>query len=114
VSISTKTVGVAGNDAKFLTSSRSSAHIPNNFWSWIISSQTKEGREDKDSTSAHIVWHPKLHWHKGIGSELTKVKYKATLLATKHKLSSNENKIKSNIIGNMAYIKTVSIYKFGP
>jgi hypothetical protein len=39
---------VAGNDAKFLTSSRSSAHIPNNFWSSTISSQAKEGREDKD------------------------------------------------------------------
>jgi hypothetical protein len=42
---------------------------------------------------------------------LTKVKYKATSLTIKHKLSSNENKIESNIIGNMAYIKTVSIYK---
>jgi hypothetical protein len=42
---------------------------------------------------------------------LTKVKYKATSLATKHKLSSNEDKIESNIIGNMAYIKTVSICK---
>jgi hypothetical protein len=40
--------GAAANDAKFLTSSRSSAHIPNNFWSWTISSQVKEGREDKD------------------------------------------------------------------
>jgi hypothetical protein len=55
MSISTKIAGVADNDAKFLTSSRSSAHIPNNFWSWTISSQGKEGREDKDSTSAHIV-----------------------------------------------------------
>jgi hypothetical protein len=42
---------------------------------------------------------------------LTKVKYKATSLATKHTLSTNKNKIKSNIIGNMTYIKTVSIYK---
>jgi hypothetical protein len=42
---------------------------------------------------------------------LIKVKYKATSLTTKHKLSSNENKIKSNIIDNMAYIKTVSICK---
>jgi hypothetical protein len=32
-------------------------------------------------------------------------------LATKHKLISNENKIESNIIGNMAYIKTVSTCK---
>jgi hypothetical protein len=48
VSISAKTVGAAGNDAKFLTSFRSSTHIPNNFWSWTISSQAKEGREDKD------------------------------------------------------------------
>jgi hypothetical protein len=39
---------MAANDAKFLTSSRSSAHIPNNFWSWRISSQAKEGREDKE------------------------------------------------------------------
>jgi hypothetical protein len=45
---------------------------------------------------------------------LIKVKYKETSLATKHKLSSNENKIKSNIIDNMTYIKTVSIYKFSP
>jgi hypothetical protein len=42
---------------------------------------------------------------------LTKVKYKATSLATKHKLSINENKIESNIIGNMTYIKTVNICK---
>ena len=42
---------------------------------------------------------------------MTKVKYKATSLATKHKISSNENKIKSNIIDNMTYIKTVSICK---
>jgi hypothetical protein len=27
---------------------QSSAHIPNNFWSWTISSQAKEGREDKN------------------------------------------------------------------
>jgi hypothetical protein len=31
-----------------MPSSRSSAHISNNFWSWTISSQAKEGREDKD------------------------------------------------------------------
>jgi hypothetical protein len=42
---------------------------------------------------------------------LIKVKYKATSLATKHKLSSNENKVESNIIGNMEYIRTVSICK---
>jgi hypothetical protein len=42
---------------------------------------------------------------------LTKVKYKATSLATKHKLNSNENKIESNSIDNMAYIKTVSTCK---
>jgi hypothetical protein len=47
VSISTKTVGAASNDAKFLTSSRSSAHIPNNFWSWTISSQPKRGEKTR-------------------------------------------------------------------
>jgi hypothetical protein len=45
---------------------------------------------------------------------LTKVKYKATSLTTKYKLSSNENKIESKIIGNMTYINTVGIYKFSP
>jgi hypothetical protein len=55
VSISTKVIGAAGNDAKFLTSFKSSAHIPNNFCSWTILSQAKEAKEDKDSTSAHIV-----------------------------------------------------------
>jgi hypothetical protein len=44
----------AANDAKFLTSSRSSAHIPNNFWSWTISSQAKEGREDKDKVEVEV------------------------------------------------------------
>jgi hypothetical protein len=42
---------------------------------------------------------------------LTKVKYKATSLVAKHNLNSNENKIKSNIIGNKTYIKTVGICK---
>jgi hypothetical protein len=39
---------VAANDVKFLTSSKSLAQILNNFWSSTISSQAKEGREDKD------------------------------------------------------------------
>jgi hypothetical protein len=60
VSISTKTVGVVGNDAKFLTSFRSSANIPNNFWSWTISSHAKEGREDKVEVGAK-----KESYHKG-------------------------------------------------
>jgi len=41
-----KTEGAAGNDAKFLTSSRSSAHILDIFWSWIISSLAKERGEE--------------------------------------------------------------------
>jgi hypothetical protein len=64
VSISTKTVGAFGNDAKFLTSSRSSAHIPNNFWSWTISSHAKEGREDKDKDKVE-VGAKKESYHKG-------------------------------------------------
>jgi hypothetical protein len=63
VSISTKTVGAAGNDAKFLTSSRSSAHIPNNFWSWTILSQAKEEREVKDKVE---VGAKKESDHKGL------------------------------------------------
>ena len=37
-------VGEANNDAKFLTSSWSSAHIPYNVWTWTISSSAKQRR----------------------------------------------------------------------
>ena len=37
-------VGAAANDAKFLTSSWSSAHIPYNVWTWIIWSSSKQRR----------------------------------------------------------------------
>jgi hypothetical protein len=77
VSISTKIVGAATNDAKFLTSSRSSAHIPNNFWSWTISSHAKEGREDKDRVE---VGAKKKSDHKG--STLPESNQLETLQAT--------------------------------
>jgi hypothetical protein len=68
---------MAANDAKFLTSSRSSAHISNNFWSWIISSQAKEGREDKDKVEVGIK---KESDHKGL--TLPKSNQLETLQAT--------------------------------
>jgi hypothetical protein len=68
---------VAANDVKFLTSSRSSAHIPNNFWSWTISSQAKEGREDKDKVE---VGAKKESDHKG--STLPESNQLQTLQAT--------------------------------
>ena len=40
-------VGAAANDAKFLTSSRSSAHIPYNVWTWTISSSAKQRRGEE-------------------------------------------------------------------
>jgi len=40
-------VGAAGNDAKFLTSFLSSAHIPYNLWTWIISSSVKQRRGEE-------------------------------------------------------------------
>ena len=50
-------VGATANDAKFLTSSWSSAHIPHNVWTWTISSSAKqkerrgEGRFGKKSNN---------------------------------------------------------------
>ena len=40
-------VGAAANDAKFLTSSLPSAHIPYNVWTWTISSSAKQRRGEE-------------------------------------------------------------------
>ena len=40
-------VGAAGNYAKFLTSSWSSAHIPYNVWTWTILSSAKQRRGEE-------------------------------------------------------------------
>ena len=45
-------VGVAANDAKFLTSSWSSAHIPYNIWTWTISSLVKQRRGEESGDLA--------------------------------------------------------------
>ena len=45
-------IGAAANDAKFLTSFLSSAHIPYNVWTWKISASAKQRRGEESGVLA--------------------------------------------------------------